>query len=101
AEVHLVGAPRRFGRQHVAGEDFETRETSLDQLRHVFERIDRRWTHEVDVKAVVNQRLTSPARRPLLEGLLRGGTRVDLTEVDVRCDSAKGHADGVRSEERR
>ena len=54
AEIHLVRAPRRLRRKHVAGEDFEARETRLDQLGHLIERFDRRAADEIDVERVVN-----------------------------------------------
>src|SRR5919199_4393574 len=70
-EIHFVRPARWFRRQHVAGEDFETGKTRLNELRHLIEGAYRRGAHEVDVEAVVDERLSLPSSSSLVECLLR------------------------------
>src|ERR687885_975031 len=94
-EIHFVRTTRWFRRQHVAGEHFETGKTRLNELRHLIKGAYRRSAHEVDMEAIVDERVSSPSLSALVECLLRRGTRIDLAEVDVRGHSTKCHAHRV------
>src|SRR5437868_7535051 len=69
-EIHFVRTARWLRRQDVAGKDFETGKTRLNELRHLVKGADRRCAHEVDVEAVVDERLSLPSFSAVVECLL-------------------------------